>query len=188
MSLLETLSGQPVWLAIIISLAVSIVIAIAGIIPSAFVTAANIVYFGFSWGLVFSILGEALGAVISFILYRKGLKKLSGNSGPSRTIRILDRLKQTRGIEAFVLVILLRLFPFAPSGLVTLAASYSRMGTWTFTVSSTIGKIPALFIEAYSVHTVLGWETQYQLAAASFAVVAGICYYYWTTKRKKRRK
>ncbi|MBT2694899.1 VTT domain-containing protein [Bacillus sp. ISL-55] len=188
MSLLETLSGQPVWFAIIISLAVSIVVAIAGIIPSAFVTAANIVYFGFSWGLALSIIGEALGAVISFILYRKGLKKLSGNSGPSRTVRILDRLKQTIGIEAFVLVILLRLFPFAPSGLVTLAASYSRMGTWAFAISSTIGKIPALLIEAYSVHTVLGWETHYQLAAAIFAVVAGICYYYWTTKIKKRGK
>ncbi|WP_102264142.1 TVP38/TMEM64 family protein [Mesobacillus jeotgali] len=187
MSLLETLSGQPVWFAIIISLAVSIVIAIAGIIPSAFVTAANIVYFGFVWGLFLSIIGEALGAVISFILYRKGLKKLGGNIDSSRTIKVLERLKQTHGMEAFMLVILLRLFPFAPSGLVTLAASYSAMGTWTFTVSSTIGKIPALFIEAYSVHTVLGWETEYQLAATIFAAVAGICYYYWK-KRRKRRK
>lgn len=188
MSLLETLSGQPVWLAIIISLAVSIVIAIAGIVPSAFVTAANIVYFGFVWGLLLSILGEALGAVISFILYRKGLKKLSGNIDSSRSINILERLKQTHGIEAFVLVILLRLFPFAPSGLVTLAASYSAMGIGTFTVSSTIGKVPALFIEAYSVHTVLGWETEYQLAVGIIAAVSGFCYYYWTTNRKKRRK
>lgn len=188
MSLLETLSGQPVWLAVFISLAVSILIAVAGIIPSAFVTAANIVYFGFSWGLFLSILGEALGAVISFILYRKGLKKLSDKIDSARTIKILERLKETDGMEAFFLVLVLRLFPFAPSGLVTLAASYSTMGIWNFTVSSTIGKIPALFIEAYSVHTVLGWETQYQLAAAIFAVVTGICYYYWTTMRKKRRK
>lgn len=186
MSLLETLSGQPVWLAIIISLAVSLIIAIAGVIPSAFVTAANIIYFGFVWGLVLSILGEALGAVISFILYRKGLKKLSGNDGPNRTVKILDRLKRTDGMEAFVLVILLRLFPFAPSGLVTLAASYSTMGTWAFTASSTIGKIPALWIEAYSVHSILRWESEYQLAAAIFAVGVGICYYYWI-KRKKRR-
>lgn len=188
MSLLETLSGQPVWIAVFISMAVSIMIAIAGIIPSAFVTAANIVYFGFFWGLILSILGEAFGAVISFILYRKGLKKLSGNIGSSKSIKILERLKLADGMEAFVLVLLLRLFPFAPSGLVTLAASYSRMGTWSFTVSSTIGKIPALFFEAYSVHTVLGWKTEYQLAAAIFAVVVGICYYYWTTNRKRRRK
>jgi uncharacterized membrane protein YdjX (TVP38/TMEM64 family) len=188
MSLIEVLSGQPVWVAVVISLTVSILIALAGIVPSAFVTAANIVYFGFSLGLFLSILGEALGAVISFILYRKGLKKLSGKIDSSRTIKILERLKETDGMEAFLLVLVLRLFPFAPSGLVTLAASYSKIETWAFAVSSTIGKIPALLIEAYSVHTVLGWETQYQLAAAIFASVAGICYYYWTTKRKKRRK
>ena len=188
MSLLEALSGQPVWLAVFISLAVSLMIAIAGIIPSAFVTAANIVYFGFFWGLLLSILGEAIGAVISFILYRKGLKKLSATTGSSKSIKFLERLKLANGMEAFMLVLLLRLFPFAPSGLVTLAASYSRMGTWSFTVSSTIGKIPALLIEAYSVHTVLGWQTEYQLAAAIIVAVVGICYYYWTTKRKNRRK
>lgn len=187
MSLLEALSGQPFWIAAIISLAVSIVIAIAGIIPSAFVTAANIVFFGFFWGLVLSTLGEALGAVLSFILYRKGLKSLSGKIGSIKVFKLLEKLKGTKGMEAFVLVLVLRLFPFAPSGLVTLAASYSKIGTWAFAASSTIGKIPALLIEAYSVHTVIGWETQYQLAAAIFAAAAGICYYYWTTKRKKRR-
>ncbi len=187
MTLLETLSGQPVWFAVLISLAVSILVAIAGIVPSAFVTAANIIYLGFLGGLILSILGEALGAVISFFLYRKGLKKLSGIDGSSRAIKLLDKLKQTAGMEAFVLVVLLRLFPFAPSGLVTLAASYSQMGSGAFIASSTIGKIPALLIEAYSVHTVLGWKTEYQLSVAVFVIVGGVCYYYWTKKRKKQR-
>ncbi|UYZ21337.1 hypothetical protein [Mesobacillus jeotgali] len=75
MPLLETLSGQPVWLAILISLAVSITIAVLGVIPSAFITAANIIYFGFAGGLALSIIGEAAGAIISFFLYRKGVKK-----------------------------------------------------------------------------------------------------------------
>lgn len=184
MALLETLSGQPIWLAILISLTVSIFISIAGIIPSAFVTAANIMYFGFSGGLVISILGEAAGAIISFFLYRKGIKILGQKVNMQKSIKLLDRLKKTAGVEAFLLVFMLRLFPFAPSGLVTLAASYSRMGAPAFMVSSTIGKIPALFIEAYSVHTVLGWRTEYQLATAVIAAVSGVCYYYWTSKRK----
>ncbi|RSD25026.1 TVP38/TMEM64 family protein [Mesobacillus subterraneus] len=188
MSLLEMLTGQPLWVSVTISLAVSILVAIAGVIPSAFVTAANIMYFGFAGGLVLSTLGEAFGAIISFFLYRKGIKKLSSKNDRKKKIKLLDRLKATDGREAFVLVLLLRLFPFAPSGLVTLAASYSKMGAASFMVSSTIGKIPALVIEAYSVHTVLGWKTEYQLAAAAFAAVAGVCYYYWTTMREKRRK
>lgn len=185
MMLFEYLADQPIWLAILISLLVSVLISIAGIVPSTFVTAANIVYFGFAGGLALSIIGEAVGAIISFFLYRKGLKKLGEkfNSG-SHTIKLLENLKNTGGWEAFILVLLLRIFPFAPSGLVTLAASISRMGAAAFMVSSTIGKIPALLIESYSVHTVLGWKMEYQLAAAFFAVGAGVWYYYWTTKRK----
>ncbi|MBT2643272.1 TVP38/TMEM64 family protein [Bacillus sp. ISL-41] len=185
MPLLETLSGQPVWIAIFISLAVSIAISVLGVIPSAFITAANIIYFGFAGGLVLSIIGEAAGAIISFFLYRKGVKKLAQNISSRKSVKGLERLKNTAGAEAFVLVILLRLFPFAPSGLVTLAASYSKMGAPSFMISSTIGKIPALFIEAYSVNTLLGWKTEYQLSMAVFAIVAGVCYYYWTKKKKK---
>ncbi|WP_079507240.1 TVP38/TMEM64 family protein [Mesobacillus jeotgali] len=188
MGLLETLSGQPVWLAMLISLSVSITISVLGIIPSAFVTAANILYFGFGGGLVLSIAGEAAGAIISFFLYRKGIRKLGQKINNHKPTKVLERLKRTAGPEAFVLVILLRLFPFAPSGLVTLAASYSKMGAPAFMVSSTIGKIPALLIEAYSVKTLLGWKTEYQLAMAIFAIAAGVCYYYWTTKKRKRRK
>jgi uncharacterized membrane protein YdjX (TVP38/TMEM64 family) len=187
MILLDSLAGQPIWLAILISLLVSIIIAIAGILPSTFVTAANIIYFGFEGGLALSIIGEALGAIISFFLYRKGLKKLSEKSAGKRNLKLLDRLKGTSGAEAFVLVFLLRIFPFIPSGLVTLAASFSKMGAAAFMVSSTFGKIPALLMEAYSVYAVLGWEKEYQLAAAAFAAIAAVCYYYWTTRRKKRR-
>ena len=185
MVLFGYLEGLPFWLAILISVLVNVFISIAGVIPSTFVTAANIVYFGFAGGLAVSIIGEAVGAIISFFLYRKGLKKLEEkfNDG-TQTIKLLGKLKNTRGTEAFILVFLLRIFPFAPSGLVTLAASISKIGAAAFMISSTIGKIPALLFESYSVHTVLGWKMEYQLATAFFAVVAGVWYYYWTTKRK----
>lgn len=186
MDILENLSGQPLLLAIVISLGISCIIAVAGVIPSTFVTAANIVYFGFAGGLAISIIGEALGAIISFILYRKGIRKLEEKINGKNHWRLLQRLKDTKGVEAFILVLALRVFPFAPSGLVTLAAAMSEMGLLSFTLSSTIGKIPALLIEAYSVETVLGWKGEYQAGAVIFALAAGV-WYYWTTKRKKRR-
>lgn len=187
MTFLEYLAGMPVWMAILFSVLVNILISIAGIIPSTFLTAANIMYFGFTGGLLLSILGEAAGAVISFFLYRKGMKKLSTKESGKPSNKLVEKLKNTSGREAFVLVLLLRIFPFVPSGLVTLAAAVSRMGAALFMVSSTLGKIPALFIESYSVHTVLGWKGEYQLAAGAFAVAGGVWYYYWTTKRKNRR-
>ena len=62
-------------LALISSLLVSILIAVLGVLPSFFVTAANILFFGFWEGVAVSFAGEALGAVVAFYLYRKGFKK-----------------------------------------------------------------------------------------------------------------
>ena len=62
-------------LAFAISIFISIVIAILAVVPSVFITAANILFFGFWNGLFISFLGEAIGAGVAFILYRKGFKK-----------------------------------------------------------------------------------------------------------------
>jgi uncharacterized membrane protein YdjX (TVP38/TMEM64 family) len=60
---LLTLSGP---FAIIVSIVLNIVISIAGVIPSFFITAANITFFGFNTGLIISFLGECVGAAFSF--------------------------------------------------------------------------------------------------------------------------
>jgi uncharacterized membrane protein YdjX (TVP38/TMEM64 family) len=62
-------------LAIFVSIIINIIISILGVVSSFFITAANIGFFGFGNGLLISITGEAIGAIISFYLYRKGLKK-----------------------------------------------------------------------------------------------------------------
>lgn len=183
MAFLDTLVGQPLWLALFISIIVNILISLVGVLPSAFVTAANIAYFGFVGGLAVSIIGEAVGAVVSFFLYRIGVKKLGEKFSDQTAPKFVHKLKAAAGIEAFFLVMLLRIFPFAPSGLVTLAASLSKMSAVAFAVSSTLGKIPALFIEAYSVNEVLGWKQEYQ-AAVAIGVLAVLGGYYYRKKWK----
>lgn len=84
----------------------------------------NLVFFGVFNGLLISIIGESLGAVISFILYRKGINKWK---------------------RPFVL-------PFMSSGLVTFTSAFSKVSLGTFALASTIGKIPALIFEAGAVY------------------------------------
>ncbi|GAE28136.1 hypothetical protein JCM9140_4341 [Halalkalibacter wakoensis JCM 9140] len=48
--------------AILISIGISIIVAVLGVIPSFFVTAANLIFFGFWMGTIISFVGEALGA------------------------------------------------------------------------------------------------------------------------------
>lgn len=154
--------------AIWISVLLNIVISLLGFVPSVFLTAANITFFGFSGGVILSITGEAIGAIVSFYLYRKGIRRLL----PKKELnnKFLNRLQTSKGLEAFILILGLRIFPLVPSGLVTLAGALSKVNLITFAIASTVGKIPALLIEAYAVHQVLTWGGQSEviLAFAAF--------------------
>ncbi|MBO0600047.1 TVP38/TMEM64 family protein [Sporosarcina sp. E16_3] len=145
-------------LAVLISIILNISISVLGFIPSVFVTAANISFFGFWYGLILSIIGEALGAMVSFYLYRKGINKVRYKVTINN--KYLIRLHRTKGMEAFLLILASRVFPFMPSGLVTLASASSNVGMMNFSIASTLGKIPALVIEAYSALQVLNWSGQ----------------------------
>lgn len=182
---IDLLADNPV-IAIIISLLANILIAILGVIPSTFVTAGNILYFGFYNGLMISILGEAFGAIIAFYLYRKGIKKYTDSKKIMVKNRFLITLKNTEAFNGFLLVIALRIFPFVPSGIVTFTAAFSKMSILLFSIASTIGKIPALYIEALSIHTVLEWEREYQFTIVAVSLV--ILYVFFRQSRISKQK
>jgi uncharacterized membrane protein YdjX (TVP38/TMEM64 family) len=154
-------------LAIFISVALSILIAIVGVLPSVIITAANILFFGFWEGLFISFLGEALGAVVSFLLYRKGFKKKA--STQLQKFPRLQKLVLTEGSKAFGLIFSLRLLPFVPSGLITFASAIGRVSLFIFVMASSLGKIPALLLEGYSVNQVgqFNWQGKIILAVAA---------------------
>lgn len=186
MDFMLELLPENVIIAVMVSILLNIIIAVAGLIPSTFITAANIIYFGFQIGLVISIIGEAAGAIISFLLYRKGVKAIEKRVNKPINNRSLERLKSAEGLEAIILVITLRILPFVPSGLVTLAASVSKMNIFHFAMASTVGKIPALLLEAYSVYYLLSWKFQYQIVATIFVLVAFTIYFIWSKRKTKK--
>ncbi len=169
-------------LALVISICTSIIIAVLGIVPSVFITAANILFFGFWNGTLISFLGEAIGAGVTFILYRKGFKKRV-EKGLDQYPK-LKRLINAEHTEAFYLVFSLRLMPFVPSGLITFAAAVGKVNFLNFITASSLGKIPALLIEAYSVYAVtqFSWQGKLILAMAAMALA------YLVIKKIRRKK
>ena len=145
-------------LALISSLLMSVLVAVLGVIPSFFVTAANILFFGFWQGVALSFAGEALGAMVAFFLYRKGFKK--GASGKLKKHNTVAALINAENKKAFWLILSFRLIPFIPSGLITFAAAIGRTSAITFLVASSVGKLPALLLEGYAVYEVtqFGWQ------------------------------
>jgi uncharacterized membrane protein YdjX (TVP38/TMEM64 family) len=167
--------------AIPISLFISILIAVSGIIPSVFITAANILFFGFWPGTAISFLGEAIGAAVAFYLYRLGFKKMTNNS--LAKYPKIQKLIDADGKQAVILILSLRLLPFVPSGLITFAAAIGRISLLLFVVASSLGKIPALLIEAYSVNQVInfGWQGKLILTITALALL------YWIIKKIRNK-
>ncbi|MGL5020837.1 MAG: TVP38/TMEM64 family protein [Mycoplasmatales bacterium] len=140
--------------AILISIIANIIVAILGVVPSVFITIGNVLFFGYVNGFIISIIGEAIGAVISFLLYRKGFKKMNDNMfSKNDKVQKLMHATKRQGME---LIFSFRLFPYMPSGFVTYGAAVSNIGVLPFTIASTLGKIPSLLIEVIVSGLILG--------------------------------
>ncbi len=154
---------------IIASLVISILIAIAGIIPSIFVTGANVIVFGPVNGFIISWVGELIGALVSFYLYRWGFKKRFEHLSGKYTI--LDRIVSAKGFEITALLFQARLLPFIPSGFVTLAGAISNINILYFLVATALGKLPSIALEALVSFDVININTNWiRLAITIFAV------------------
>lgn len=172
-------------IAVVVSLLLSILISIFGVIPSVFITAANLLVFGFWKGTLISFLGETLGAIVSFFIYRKGFKRYVGKKLDKYPLA--SKLLGTKGKDAFFLILSLRLLPFVPSGLVTFASAVGKVSLIVFLFASSIGKIPALLIEAYSVKQVTNWTANGKLILSILAIV-GLFYFMRNINKNQKKK
>ena len=140
-------------IAVLSSFVFSVVIAFIGLIPSFFITAANIHFFGFWEGLVITFLGEATGVLLAFMLYRKGFKK--GVTHRLENHPKAKKLLEANPKDAFWLIFSLRLIPIVPAGLVTFTAAMGRVSTIGFLIAGMMGKLPSLFLEAFAIMKVM---------------------------------
>ncbi|BCB03652.1 TVP38/TMEM64 family protein [Bacillus sp. KH172YL63] len=170
---LNDLTGLNDGMLILISITINIIISILGFIPSVFLTAFNLSAFGFAPGIGVSIAGESIGAIISFYLFRKGLRLKGIDS--ILTNKYFQRLKEASGAEWIFLLFFFRIVPFIPSSVVTVAAAFSSISILPFSVISTVGKIPSLLIEALIVAELLN-VTRGNMILAAVTVGIGVLY------------
>lgn len=151
-----------------------------GFFPSVLLTALNISYFGVTLGMALSLSGEIFGAIIGFYLYRYGFSKINPKWLKHS---FWNFLQQSSVKQVFWAILLLRLIPFVPSGLVTAGAALTRIPGTVFIVASTIGKIPAVFLEVAVVYGVIhSVPPSYQFGLASgIVIVTGLI---WNKNRR----
>jgi len=148
--------------AIITSLLLNVVISIFGIVPSVFLSGANAVVFGPVPGFAISLTGEVLGAGVSFLLYRYGIRKISVKKND--TWKWVQRLNEASRREQFFMLIAARLAPFIPSGIITFASAATHTKFSVFITATVVGKTPSVAIETLVGHSIFyGNEYLYQL-------------------------
>lgn len=163
-----------------ISVLISIGISLVGILPSVFVTGANIVFFGPVNGFLISLLGETIGAYITFIVYRLGFKKKIEKL--TNKHRLISEIVNSDGKKAGLLIFEGRIIPFIPSGVITLAASISNVNIVIFTFATLIGKAPSIALESLISYDIININEKWIRLVITFI---GLIFVKFTITKKK---
>lgn len=164
-------------------LIVNLAVGAVGFIPSVLITAVNIQSYGLYGGAILTFTGEIVGALIGFYLYRFGFSKADPKW---MRHRFWQKFQQQSTKQVYSMVILLRLLPFMPSGLVTAGAALTQISGKAFWFASTIGKIPAVILElaaVYGVTQIAPKNVQYAL----FGLVLLVSIVLWLKSIKQKK-
>lgn len=169
--------------AIIISIFMSTIIAILGVVPSIVITGANIAFFGPLEGFIVSLIGETIGGYVSFILYRLGFKKKI--EGFKDKNKLLKAIAEGEGKRIGFLIFEGRLIPFIPSGFVTLAASISNVNEFIFIISTFFGKVPSIALESLISYDLINIEENFIRLIITLVAIVLV---YMTLKKYNKEK
>lgn len=173
-------------LALVSCFSLAIFVAVIGIIPSFFVSAAAVLFFGFWEGIAITFAGETLGAALAFSLYRRGFKKSVRHQ--------LEKYKSAQALlnagnkDAFWLIFSLRLIPVLPSGVVTFTAAMGRASLLIFIAAGALGKFPSLLLEGYAALQVkeFGWQGKLILVLLALALIYFVIKHILYPNRRQR--
>lgn len=141
------------------------VLVVALMVPATPVTLAGGAIFGTALGFTLSLTGATLGAALAFVLGRRlGREQVERIAGPR--VRELDAWLARRG---FVAVLVVRLVPVFPYGLVSYGAGITGVHTRAYVPATVLGTVPASL--AWSA---VGGESARPDSPAFIAALAGL--------------
>lgn len=179
----EAISGAGA-AAILISILINTVISVMGVIPSVFLTGANILVFGFYGGFLVSWAGEVVGALISFMLFRGGARSvLKIRPDHMQVVRAISLMP---GIKQIYFLSVLRLAPFFPSGAINLFGALTTVPLINFLIATALGKFPALLLESAFSYNILTISKNY--INLGISVLVAVLLYFIIKKEFSRLK
>ncbi|CUH95008.1 putative membrane protein [Propionispora sp. 2/2-37] len=168
-----------------ITLLLFVVMTFTIVFPFMILSGAAGLMYGLFWGTVISWTGEVIGAVVMFVVVRYFFRHtVDGWITKSRYLVQLDEYSATNGFKALLLA---RLLPLAPSGIITAIAAVSRMSFRDFFWASFLGKLPPVIIKVLLGHDLaLANDNMVRLLVIT-GLVIGIYTAIWYRNRKGRK-
>ncbi len=104
-------------------------------------------FFGLWWGFFIVLLGNSIGAAISFVLSRwLGQRWLSRKLSRNPTLRLLEPAVEREGWK---IIFLSQLHPLFPTSLLNYLYGLTRIPFRTYMVWTSIGRAPGIFLYVY---------------------------------------
>lgn len=156
---------------IVITLILFIIMTFTVVFPFMILSGAAGIMYGLFWGVIISWIGEVVGAVAMFLFARYFFRSsIEGWIQKSNYLQQVDEYSATKGFRTLLIA---RLLPLAPSGIITAVAAISRISARDFFLATLIGKLPPVVIKVLLGHDIVfaGENMTRLIVVASVVVV-----------------
>lgn len=169
-------------LAVVFSFLLTLFVNAIGFPPAIIFSTANTLIFGIVPGIILSVVAETVGVTISFILlrffFRDTAKKIIAKN---KRLRSIDKYSSKKG---FTVMLIARMVPYLPSGLLNAAGALSAMSLWDYFLASLVGKFPSTGIEAIIGHDAILQEEDFtRIIVVVIFAIALIAWAWWYQKK-----
>ncbi|WP_139491353.1 TVP38/TMEM64 family protein [Brevibacillus dissolubilis] len=144
------------FLSIGISAVITILQTFFPFIPYFLVAGVNVVIFGPVFGFVLTWLSAVTGACLSFLLSRYVAHDWA--QAKVGHLPFFQKLNKHAERDGFRIVLMARLIPVIPSGVINMAAGLSKVSFTGFLLATLLGKAPITFFEAILGHDLLNFS------------------------------
>ena len=185
-ALVEYLRSFGPW-SIVVTLVLFIVMTFTIVFPFMILSGAAGIMYGLFWGVIISWLGEVIGAVFMFIFARYFFRNFIATwLHKSSYLKQADDYSAANGFKTLLIA---RLLPLAPSGIITAVAAVSRISFKDFFLATLIGKLPPVVIKVLLGHDlVFAGENMARLIIVVILVVVVYIGLWWYKRYKGQPK
>lgn len=182
-ALAEYLRSFGLW-GIVVTISLFIVMTFTIVFPFMILSGAAGIVYGLFWGTMISWTGEVVGAIVMFIFARYFFRTMvEGWIENSAYLRQVDEYSKANGFKALLVA---RLLPLAPSGIITAVAAISKISFRDFLLATVIGKLPPVIIKVLLGHDlVFAGENMVRLIGVILLVIIVYAVLWWY-KRSRR--